>query len=159
MIFAIVAAAVVSAAVAYWLVTQRRERGTESPTRAARSAGRSGSVDHASRHAKAGGRAGNDSHSRPAKAGGRFAGVEIRTHAGACQAAQALVGQRYLTKDAPALPLPKCDAARCTCTFSKLQDRRTEGRRLDFGGLHASQFLATNRRSKRDRRRAATDKP
>jgi hypothetical protein len=158
MIFAIVAAAVLSAAAAYWLVTQRRVRGSESPSRPTRAAGRSAAVEHASRPAKTGGRSGGaDAASRPVKAGGRFAGVEIRTHAGACQAAQALVGQRFLTKDAPALPLAKCTAPRCTCTFSKLPDRRTEGRRLDFGGLHASQFLATNRRTKRDRRRVAPE--
>lgn len=93
--------------------------------------------------------------SRPSKTGGRFGGVEIRTRSDACRAAHALEGQRFLAKDAPALPLPNCSAAKCTCTFTKLPDRRTEGRRLDFGGLSASQFLATNRRTKRDRRRAA----
>jgi hypothetical protein len=91
---------------------------------------------------------------RPAK-GGRFGAVEIRTRSGACSAARALDGHRFLAKDAPALPLPKCGVARCACTFSKLPDRRSDGRRLDYGALSGSQFLATNRRTKRDRRRAA----
>jgi hypothetical protein len=89
------------------------------------------------------------------KAGGPFGGVQIRTRANACRAAQLLGRQRFLTKDAPALPLPECTAERCSCTFSKLSDRRTDGRRLDHGGLSASLFQATTRRKKRDRRRAA----
>jgi hypothetical protein len=91
----------------------------------------------------------------PPRAGGRFSGVEIRTRGGACRAAHALQGQRFLAKDAPSLPLSHCTHVKCGCTFSKLPDRRTEGRRLDYGTLNASLFLAENRRMKRDRRAAA----
>jgi hypothetical protein len=90
-----------------------------------------------------------------AKAGGRFGAVQIRARGNACKAAQLLESHRFLAKDAPALPLRECTAARCACTFSKLPDRRTDGRRLDHGGLSASLFLASSRRKKRDRRRAA----
>jgi hypothetical protein len=90
-----------------------------------------------------------------AKAGGRFSSVEIRPRGSACRASRLLEGQRFLSKDAPALPLPECTAVRCSCAFSKLRDRRTDGRRLDHGGLSASLFLAANRRAKRDRRQAA----
>ena len=89
------------------------------------------------------------------KVGGRFSAVQIRARGGACRAAQLLQGHRFLAKDAPALPLRECKAARCSCTFSKLPDRRSDGRRLEHGGLSASLFLAMNRRKKRDRRRAA----
>jgi hypothetical protein len=91
----------------------------------------------------------------PKRVGGRFGGVEIRLRGGACDAARALEGQRFLAKDAPALPLSDCTAAQCTCSFTKLSDRRTDGRRIEHAGLSASLFEATNRRSKRDRRRAA----
>jgi hypothetical protein len=90
-----------------------------------------------------------------AKAGGRFGAVQIRPRKGACRAAQLLQGHRFLAKDAPALPLRECKAPRCSCTFSKLPDRRSDGRRLEHGGLSASLFVAMNRRTKRDRRRAA----
>jgi hypothetical protein len=80
--------------------------------------------------------------------------VEIRTRSGACEPARALEGQRFLAKDAPALPLPSCDVAKCSCTFAKLSDRRTEDRRFEHGGLSAAMFLKTNRRAKRERRRA-----
>jgi hypothetical protein len=93
--------------------------------------------------------------SRPVKPAGRFGAVEIRTRAGACDAARKLEGQRFLARSAPALPLPECSAAQCVCSFGKLSDRRSEGRRLVHGGLSASMFVASNRREKRDRRRTA----
>jgi hypothetical protein len=89
---------------------------------------------------------------RERKAAGRFRGVEIRIRAGACEAARSLEGRRFLVKQAPALPLPACTAAHCSCAFTKLSDRRTEGRRLEHGGLSTSMFVATNRRKRRDRR-------
>lgn len=90
-----------------------------------------------------------------AKQGGRFGAVQIRARLGACRAAQLLQGHRFLSKDAPNLPLRECSAARCSCTFSKLPDRRADGRRIETGGLHTTLFIAANRRTKRDRRRAA----
>ncbi len=90
-----------------------------------------------------------------AKAGGRFGAVEIRIRGRACEPARSLKGQRFLSREAPALPLPACTAAQCTCKFTKWSDRRSESRRLEHGGLSASIFLASNRRTKRERRRAA----
>jgi hypothetical protein len=91
---------------------------------------------------------------RDKKPAGRFGAVAIRVRKGACDAARALEGQRFLAKDAPPLPLPQCTSAQCSCGFAKLSDRRTEGRRFELGGLSAAQFLTTNRRQKRDRRHA-----
>jgi hypothetical protein len=88
------------------------------------------------------------------KEGGRFGSVQIRARLGACRAAQLLQGHRFLAKDAPNLPLRECSAARCSCTFSKLPDRRSDGRRVETGGLHTTLFIAANRRMKRDRRRS-----
>jgi hypothetical protein len=88
-------------------------------------------------------------------AGGRFGAVEIRIRSGACRAARTLEGQRLLSKEAPALPLPECTAVQCSCKFTKWSDRRSEGRRLEHGGLSASIFLANNRRTRRERRRSA----
>ena len=79
---------------------------------------------------------------RPTKAGGRFGAVEIRTRRDACDSARALEGQRFLSKDAPALPLRDCTTAQCACRFTKLSDRRTDGRRLELGGLATSLFVA-----------------
>jgi hypothetical protein len=119
------AALAVSAAAAYWLVARRKAPRSNAPP------------------------------ALPTKAGGRFGAVQIRPRMGACRAAQLLQGHPFLAKDAPALPLRECNAARCSCTFSKLPDRRSDGRRLGHGGLHTTLFIAANRRTKRDRRRAA----
>lgn len=96
---------------------------------------------------------------RETPAAGRFGSVELRTRNGACRAARALVGQRLLAKDAPALPLPSCTSVQCSCGFVKLGDRRTGFRRLFQGGLSASLFAGTNRRDKRDRRSAKQSSP
>jgi hypothetical protein len=122
---AIGALVIASAGGAYWLVSHRRAPLPEPPP------------------------------ARRAKLGGRFSAVQIRPRSGACRAAQLLQGHPFLAKDAPALPLRECKAERCSCTFSKLPDRRSDSRRLEHGGLSTSLFLAMNRRTKRDRRRAA----
>ena len=83
----------------------------------------------------------------------RFAAVEIRPRSGACDAARALQGQRFLSNEAPPLPLAGCTAAKCSCSFAKLTDRRTDDRRL--GGVNASLFLKEDRREDEDRRRDA----
>jgi len=116
---------VASAGAAYWLVSRRRGRRSNPPL------------------------------ARRDRLGGRFGAVQIRPRSGACRAAQLLQGHPFLAKNAPALPLRECKAERCSCTFSKLPDRRSDGRRLEHGGLSATLFLAMNRRMKRDRRRAA----
>jgi hypothetical protein len=84
----------------------------------------------------------------------RFGGVEIRFRADACEAARSLAGQRFLGKDAPSLPLPGCGAGKCSCTFAKLADRRTDDRRFEHGGLGAALYSDADRRAKRERRAA-----
>jgi hypothetical protein len=130
MIEALVGALVVAVGAAYWLLIHRRRAGNRPPQPKTRVA-------------------------QPSKAGGRFGSVQIRTRGGACGAARALEGQRFLAKDAPSLPLSDCTSGQCSCSFTKLSDRRTDGRRLEQGGLSASLFIATNRRTRRDRRRPA----
>jgi len=60
----------------------------------------------------------------------RFGGVEIIPPKGACcSAVQATAGQRFLTHEAPLLPLPDCDMAQCNCRYRQVPDRRTDIRR------------------------------
>jgi hypothetical protein len=59
-----------------------------------------------------------------------FHGVAIRVDPiTACEPARALVGRRFLTKDAPLLPLRGCDSANCTCKYEHHDDRRGGERR------------------------------
>lgn len=46
-----------------------------------------------------------------------------------CDAVRRANGKRYLSKDAPVLPLPGCDASSCTCGYRHYPDRRDGSRR------------------------------
>jgi hypothetical protein len=81
-----------------------------------------------------------------------FAGVRIRVGSGACEAAQAIVNEHFLVKQAPELPLRECTAPRCRCSFEKLSDRRAESRRWADEGIGAVVFSASERRAVPDRR-------
>jgi hypothetical protein len=91
---------------------------------------------------------------RAARAAEQFASVEIRRRSGACSAARALEGQRFLANQAPALPLAGCTKTRCDCTFAKRSDRRTDERRWGHEALTAMMFLKAERRKRGGRRDA-----
>jgi len=52
-----------------------------------------------------------------------------------CAAVEALLGQRFLSKDAPHLPLKECTEAGCACRYRHYEDRRHEGVSLDRNGM------------------------
>ena len=65
-----------------------------------------------------------------------FHAVEIRGANDACQAAQDAHGERYLSAEAPALPLGQCDRPdRCQCRYQHYEDRRGNSRRGAESGL------------------------
>jgi len=66
-----------------------------------------------------------------------FHGVTITAPDGsACSCAAALDGHRFLSDEAPLLPLPDCtNPAACRCVYRHLDDRRTELRRDADCGL------------------------
>jgi len=80
--------------------------------------------------------------------------VSIRLGKHACEAAKALVEQRFLAKEAPRLPLQKCDAASCTCAFVHHEDRRQEGRRAEDYDKKSPPFEGHNARNGVPRRRS-----
>jgi len=69
----------------------------------------------------------------------------------ACDAAQACKGKRFLSIDAPRLPLAGCDVRRCECKYRHYDDRRAGPRRQDekSGAPVPSKI---NRRARRGRR-------
>lgn len=71
-----------------------------------------------------------------------YSGVGITVNSGdCCDAARAIVGQRFLANEVPMLPLKACDAADCRCAYERFDHRRTDLRRLsDVGYDMASQF-------------------
>lgn len=67
-------------------------------------------------------------------AGGRepapsFHAVAVRGRPDACTAARALEGARFLSREAPALPLSSCTHPRCQCIYQHFDDRRDRERR------------------------------
>lgn len=84
-----------------------------------------------------------------------YRSVSIRPMKDSCGSAKSLQDQRFLTREAPRLPLPNCDAAVCQCRYSHFEDRRVDDRRR----LNAVQrglgsgTSNTEHRSGRDRRR------
>ena len=86
----------------------------------------------------------------------RSQAVEVVAGPRACAAARELEGQRFLTREAPLLPLPECTALHsCACKYRKWDDRRQDSRRLVAGGISSQFYAAEDRRAKKpDRRRS-----
>ena len=86
----------------------------------------------------------------------RWNAVSIVCTSASCAAAQALKGRRYLSADAPRLPLSDCTRAEtCPCAYRKHPDRRAGPRReADASGLRRSSPNADRRKG---RGRRSTD--
>ena len=84
-----------------------------------------------------------------------FHAVSVIPGDNACAAAYRFSGQRFLSRQAPRLPLPTCDAAHCECRFKHHKDRRSSPRRSSDMGMMAGAYPGTERRRSRGRR--ATD--
>jgi len=77
----------------------------------------------------------------------------------ACEAAILLKGHRFLSKDAPRLPLECCPSPEhCHCTYRHFSDRRGGSRRgTDRGEPITRRPTVGERRSKRGRRTSDSD--
>lgn len=82
--------------------------------------------------------------------------VTIEGSAGACKAVMALSGQRFLSKDAPDLPLRACNVDLCECRYVHYDDRRHDVRRSADIGLPGVPRGGTDQRVRTDRRDAST---
>ncbi len=68
---------------------------------------------------------------RPRSSAHRWHAVTIATGVHACTAVEACKGKRFLSRDAPRLPLPDCTAPECHCIYRHYPDRRKAERRGD----------------------------
>jgi len=88
------------------------------------------------------------------KPSGKWHAVTVVVRESSCAAAALCQKLRFLSHQAPRLPLPKCahpDA--CPCTYRHHQDRRAGPRRAaEFGGGGAPTKPSANRRHSRGRR-------
>jgi hypothetical protein len=82
--------------------------------------------------------------------------VEILAPKTACPAARALKGKRFLSAEAPVLPLPQCSrSGACGCVYKKHTDRRADARREeDDTGIRRFVMPADDRRKGRGGRKS-----
>lgn len=78
--------------------------------------------------------------------------VAIRYGRPSCPQVRQLSGVRYLSREAPRLPLVRCTVQPCRCHYAHFDDRRVEDRRNPFGSRSAPSHVGFDRR-REDRRR------
>ncbi len=64
-----------------------------------------------------------------------FHGIAVEPGDTACEAVKQITGHRFLSEDAPRLPLDQCQCVQdCRCVYRHFSDRRTQVRRdADMG--------------------------
>lgn len=75
----------------------------------------------------------------------------------ACAAACALRDRRFLSREAPALPLTGCSAGQCTCRYQHYDDRRQGVRRARDLAVAIDGYEGEEQREKSRRGRRKTD--
>ena len=81
--------------------------------------------------------------------------VSIAAGPMACHAIEGLRDKRFLSAEAPQLPLPECSAPwRCKCVYRHFADRRALPRRATDGGTAAIPRIGEEKRQKKRGRRA-----
>jgi hypothetical protein len=75
----------------------------------------------------------------------------------ACAAARDLRDRRFLSREAPVLPLKKCDSPECTCRYEHYDDRRGSPRRARDLGVSIDGYEGNERRVKPKRGRRKSD--
>lgn len=87
--------------------------------------------------------------------------VEIVNESNMCASAKKLKGKRYLSQNAPTIPLLDCESKDCSCRYVHYDDRRkyNEDRRLEFGVTQElfGVFGETNRRGTNPKGRRTSD--
>jgi len=81
-------------------------------------------------------------------------GYYLYHHGNACEAVKKLEGKRFLSKEAPHLPLPGCGAAHCHCRYVHFKDGREDDRRRSY---KSPLFASTDRRATTGRRQLHSD--
>ena len=64
-----------------------------------------------------------------------------------CAAARDLVGQRFLSREAPTLPLAGCTQSNCSCRYAHYDDRRKGPRRATELGVSIDGYVEDERRT------------
>lgn len=75
-------------------------------------------------------------HKHAAENRSRFHCVEAHHPPQCCNAVKDIEGKRFLSAEAPILPVKGCDNPHCHCDYVHHDDRRSENRRTDLGIQH-----------------------
>ena len=95
----------------------------------------------------------------PRKAPNKFHAVTIACGPRPCPEARALQGQRFLSREAPTLPLRNCTCENCTCLYQHYGDRRAGARRARDMGVAIDGWVDVDKRVEVGRGRRKSDKP
>ncbi len=87
-----------------------------------------------------------------------FHAVSVALGDKACAAAKALEGKRFLSRQAPVLPLKDCDRTQCQCRYVHYDDRRKALRRARDIGVTIAGHEADEKRVNAKRGRRKTDR-
>jgi hypothetical protein len=87
-----------------------------------------------------------------------FHAVSIAPGPRCCGAARALRERRFLSREAPPLPLKDCDRAECTCRYEHYEDRRKALRRARDMGVAIDGWVEEEQRGKEKRGRRKQDR-
>ncbi|AWI77338.1 hypothetical protein CEW83_20595 [Parazoarcus communis] len=84
-----------------------------------------------------------------------FHAVEVRASGKACASSRALKGKRYLSTEAPPIPLPSCTQEACSCVYVHFDDRRaTQRRDVYLHGAYEQGERKQERRAQNGRRQS-----
>jgi len=93
----------------------------------------------------------------PRKAPSKFHAVSVVPGPRACGEAKALHGRRFLSREAPVLPLKNCGAPHCECRYEHHEDRRKGNRRAHDLGVSIDGYEGHDHRQKSKRGRRGKD--
>lgn len=85
--------------------------------------------------------------------GARFHCVEVSAGLPSCTAVRGLGNVRFLSGEAPTIPVPGCDAQQCNCRYVHHGDRRADDRRNPYGQWSNLPTGLTRERRRRVERR------
>ena len=86
----------------------------------------------------------------------RWHAVSVKPAPGACNAAVSGKSRRWLSREAPMLPLPGCTQPdTCRCTYAHHDDRRSGGRRAEEMDAFIQRPPVVNERRSRGNRRSS----
>lgn len=87
-----------------------------------------------------------------------YSSVEIQADEDCCDQIKPFIGRRYLSVEAPKLPLAECNAKRCNCRYRHYADRRDDHERRDVITTASELYVNAGNADRRERRRRAFSK-